>query len=468
MKEILPDVYETTDTYIVKVQNLLKEKFLSAPPLAHLHSFGCQQNVSDGEKIKGLLGVLGYGFTDIPGQADLILYNTCAVRESAEMRVFGNLGELKHLKEQNPELVIGLCGCMAQQETVVEKIKKTYRHVDMVFGTFALSAVPELIYEVLSQRRRVYEISQQDSGIFESEYIIRDSAFKASVPIMYGCNNFCSYCIVPYVRGRERSREPQVIVEEVRQLVLKGYKEILLLGQNVNSYGRGLGEDITFAGLLKELNALEGDFKLRFMSSHPKDASRELIDAIFECDKVAKHLHLPFQSGSDRILRAMNRNYTIENYLKIIDYARQRDPGFSFTSDVIVGFPNETEEDFQQTLDVLRYVKYDNVFTFIYSRRTGTKAADMADSTPEEDKSRRMRELLALQREISSEHYKRFLGKHLTVLAENEGKREGFLTGHSDEFIIVEFKAPKEIIGRYVQVRITAAHNWALTGEIIQ
>lgn len=454
---------------IAAVQTLLRSRYQNAPPLAHVHSFGCQQNVSDGEKIKGILSVMGYGFTDDIEQADIIIYNTCAVRENAELKVFGNLGELKHLKEKNPELVIGLCGCMAQQEQIVQKIKKSYRHVDLVFGTFAMSALPELLEQVLSEHTRAYQIAEQDTGIFESEYVIRDSRFKASVPIMYGCNNFCSYCIVPYVRGRERSREASSIVSEVRALAQKGYKEIFLLGQNVNSYGKGLEEKITFSGLLRRLNEIEGNFKIRFMSSHPKDASFELIDTILDCDKVCKHLHLPFQSGSNRILNAMNRNYAIESYLEIVKYARNQKPDFSFSSDIIVGFPNETYEDFGKTLDVIRTVEFDNLFTFIYSRRTGTKAAEMPDSTSEADKTAWMRELLALQREIATKRYRTFIGQTLTVLAEGKGKKgDGYLTGHSDAFIIVEFKAPEDKIGEFVQVKITGAHNWALTGEIIQ
>lgn len=456
------------DEFIEKVKGLLQAKFQEAPPLAHVHSFGCQQNVSDGEKIKGMLSLMGYGFSDTIDNADLIIYNTCAVRENAESRVFGNIGELKHLKAKNPDLIIGLSGCMAQQEHIVEKIKKTYKHVDIVFGTFAMFTLAELIFKVLTEHTRVYNIDEMDNNIQEDVNIIREGKIKASVPIIYGCNNFCSYCIVPYVRGRERSREPDSIIKEVTELAKAGYKEIMLLGQNVNSYGRGLEDDISFSQLLRRLNDIEGDFKIRFMSSHPKDATVELIDAIIECDKVCKHLHLPIQSGSNRILELMNRNYTHEHYLEIIDYARSKSPDFSFTSDIIVGFPNETYSDFLETKSLIEYVKFDNIYTFIYSKRSGTKATEIIDTTSDEDKTKWMRELLAAQREIATKQYRRFIGKILTVLPECEGKKdENYLTGRSDEYIIVEFKAPKDKIGQYVKVKITDAHNWALVGEIL-
>ena len=468
MKEKINSLNEEQDIFTDKVKKLLELQFQEAPPLAHVHSFGCQQNVSDGEKIKGMLSSMGYGFTDSVDNADLIIYNTCAVRENAEARVFGNIGELKHLKANNPSLVIGLSGCMAQQEHIVEKVKKTYRHVDMVFGTFAMFTLPKLFFEVLSERKRVYDITEIDNSIHEGVKIIRDGKLKASVPIMYGCNNFCTYCIVPYVRGRERSREPSAIISEVTKLAQAGYKEIMLLGQNVNSYGEGLEEKITFSQLLRKLNEIEGNFKIRFMSSHPKDATFELIDTIIECDKVCKHLHLPFQSGSNRILKAMNRIYTREHYLEIVDYARSKLPEFSFSSDIIIGFPNETYEDFLATMNLIEYVKFDNIYTFIYSKRSGTKAAEIVDSTSEADKTKWMRILLSKQREIATVQYRRFIGMTLEVLVEAEGKSgSDYLTGRSNEFIIVEFKAPKDKIGQFVKVKITDAHNWALVGEII-
>ena len=435
---------------------------------AYVRSFGCQLNVSDGEKIQGLLKKMGYSFTEDEQEADLIILNTCAVRENAEDRVYGIVGSMKKLKELKPSLIIGIAGCMTAQSHVAEKIKKSYPQVDFVMGTSAISALPELLLDTLKGAGFSADITEYDdfSEVVEQ---VRGSSFKASVPIMFGCNNFCTYCIVPYVRGRERSRRPEDIISEVRQLVSDGYKEIMLLGQNVNSYGRDLGGDISFPQLLHELNRIDGDFWIRFMSSHPKDASRELIDAIFDCEKVAKHLHLPVQSGSSEVLTRMNRRYTIEDYLEIVDYIRSRDPDFSLTTDLIVGFPDETDEDFRATLDVVKNVQYDNLYSFIYSKRSGTKAAEMSDSTSEEEKGRRMRELLEVQREVSTEHYKRFIGRTMRVLADDVSKKkEGWLTGKSSEFIIVEFEGASSLIGQFVDVEITGAMNWAVTGKITE
>ena len=440
----------------------------SSPRRAYVRSFGCQLNVSDGEKIQGLLKKMGYSFTENEQEADLIILNTCAVRENAEDRVYGIVGSMKKLKELKPSLIIGIAGCMTAQRHVAEKIKKSYPQVDFVMGTSAISALPDLLLETLKGAGFSADITEYDD-FSETVEQVRGSSFKASVPIMFGCNNFCTYCIVPYVRGRERSRRPEDIISEVRQLVSEGYREIMLLGQNVNSYGRDLGGEMSFPQLLRELNRIEGDFWIRFMSSHPKDASRELIDAIFDCEKVAKHLHLPVQSGSSRVLERMNRRYTIEDYLEIVDCIRGRDPGFSLTTDIIVGFPDETEEDFLETLRLIKNVRYDNLYSFIYSKRSGTRAAEMPDSTSEEEKSRRMRELLEVQREVSTEHYKRFIGKTMRVLAEDiSKKKEGWLTGKSSEFIIVEFEGASSLIGQFVDVEITGAMNWAVTGIITE
>jgi tRNA-2-methylthio-N6-dimethylallyladenosine synthase len=455
----------TYKDYISKVKNINLKR--ETPPLCYLHSFGCQQNVSDGEKITGLLVDMGYGVTGDLRSADIIIYNTCAVRENAEMKVFGCVGELKHLKEQNPELIIGLCGCMMQQKHIAEKVQKTYKQVDIIFGTFALNEFPKLLFEAITNKKRICEITENYTENQEEYNIVRNSSFKASVPIMNGCNNFCSYCIVPYVRGRERSRNSSSVLNEIKQLADSGYKEIMLLGQNVNSYGRGLDEKIIFPELLRKINGIDGDFKIRFMSSHPKDATQELIDTIIGCDKICKHLHLPLQSGSNRILKAMNRQYTIEQYMEIVNYARSKIPDFSFTTDIIIGFPNETYEDFLQTMQIVRQVKYDNIYSFIYSKREGTKAAEFEDFTSFEDKSRWMRELLQAQREISTEHYKRFNGRILSVLFDAESKTEGYISGKSDEFIIVESKADKTVIGQRKSVKITRTFNWALQGEII-
>lgn len=431
-------------------------------PLVFLKSFGCQQNVSDGEKIKGMLSKVGYGFTDTIDNAQVIIYNTCAVRENAEDRVFGTIGDLKHIKEQRPDLIIGICGCMAQQQHIADRIKETYKQVDLVFGTFAYNNLYKMLWEVIDERRRVFNITENNVNIDEDFLQLRDDKIRAFVPIMYGCNNFCTYCIVPYVRGRERSRNPESVIEEVKNLVANGYKEITLLGQNVNSYSYG------FAKLLRSINDIEGDFRIRFMSSHPKDASNELIDTILECDKVCKHLHLPLQAGSDRILNAMNRKYTIADYMKIIDYARSKSPEFSFTTDLIVGFPGETYEEFCMTKDVIRKVKYDNIYSFVYSKREGTKAAELDDNISDKQKGLWLRELLLEQREISSEWLSRFVGKTCTVLVEGEGRKgPEYFTGKNDENIIVEFKGSKKLIGEFIQVRITKAMNWALEGELV-
>lgn len=435
--------------------------------LAYVRSFGCQLNVSDGEKIKGLLKNVGYDFTEDEQQADIIILNTCAVRESAEDRVFGIIGSLKKLKEEKPSLIIGVAGCMTAQEHIAEKIKNSYPQVDFVMGTSAINSLPLLLLECLKGKKFSADISEYDDFSEQAEQV-RESTFKASVPIMFGCNNFCTYCIVPYVRGRERSRRSEDIINEVKNLVTNGYKEIMLLGQNVNSYGKDLKNGMSFPELLRELNKIEGDFIIRFMSSHPKDASSELIDVIFECDKVAKHLHLPVQSGNNNVLERMNRKYTVEKYLEIVEYIRKKSPDFSLTTDLIVGFPNETDEEFNSTVDLIKKVKYDNIYSFIYSKRTGTKAAEITDTIPEDIKGQRMRKLLEVQREVSTEHYKRFVGKKMRVLVDGVSKkREGYVTGKSDEFIIVEFEGDKSLVGQFVEVQVIDSMNWAVIGKML-
>lgn len=441
------------------------------PPLAHVHSFGCQQSVYDGERFKGVLAELGYGFTDEVRQADLILYNTCAVRENAEQRVFGNVGALKGLKKKKPELVIALAGCMTEQQQVSEKLKMSYPYVDLVMGSNAAGRLPELLYRVLIEGRRSIRRDAVENGtdttLYEEVPVLHESRFKAFVPVMYGCDNFCSYCIVPYVRGRERSRLPDDVVREVTELVENGCRDITLLGQNVNSYGKGLAQPCSFAQLLRMVNAVPGDFRIRFMTSHPKDCTKELIDAMAECDKVCKHLHLPVQSGSDRILTAMNRHYDLRHYEELLWYARQRIPGLSVTSDIIVGFPGEEREDFLQTLELVRRTRYSALFTFIYSRRSGTAAEKLPDPVPAKEKSRWFRELLDTQGAIGSELLKGYVGKTLRVLAEDEGKTPGTLCCRSEDNTIVEVAAPREMIGEFMQVRIVTAMNWALRGERI-
>ena len=452
------------NTYIEEIR-----KYTSADAKkAYVRSFGCQLNISDGEKIKGLLKNAGYSFTEDENEADLIILNTCAVRENAEDRVFGIVGSMKKLKEQKPSLIIGISGCMTAQEHIAERIKKSYPQVDIVVGTSALNSLPKLLADCIRGQKFGMDIAEY-ADFSQAVEQVRESKFRASVPIMFGCNNFCTYCIVPYVRGRERSRKQVDIIAEVRELVQNGYKEIMLLGQNVNSYGNDFGETEAFPRLLRELDKIEGDFIIRFISSHPKDATKELIDAIFDCKKVAKHLHLPLQSGSSDVLERMNRRYTAEKYLEIVDYIREKDENFSLTTDIIVGFPNESDEEFEATIDMMKRVKYDNIYSFIYSKRTGTKAAEMEDLTPEDVKGKRMRRLLEVQREISTEHYKRFIGKKMRVLADDMSKKKkGCISGKSEEFIIVEFEGDESLIGQFVEVEITGAMNWAVFGKLIK
>lgn len=444
----------------------LVSQVYDTPPLAYVHSYGCQQNVNDGERIKGVLTDIGYGLCDAPEQADLILFNTCAVREHAEQRVFGNVGALKGLKEKKPGLIIGLCGCMANQTHVVEKLRRSYPYVDLVFGVDGIDTLPQLLAQKLRTHKRVLLQPAQRPVIVENIPIRRESEFRAWLPIMYGCDNFCTYCIVPYVRGREKSRRPEDILAEFRSLVQAGYKEITLLGQNVNSYGKGLEEQIDFSDLLNLLCSVPGDYHIRFMTSHPKDASHKLIDTIAAQPKLCKHLHLPVQCGSDRVLAQMNRRYTVEQYMELIEYARSRVPGITFSSDIIVGFPGETEEDFQGTLDLVKKVGYMQLFTFIYSKRTGTKAADMPDETPRSEKTDRMARLLKTQDEIAMGLVKAQVGQTVRVLVEGFGRAEGTLTGRLDNNLTVEFTADPALLGQYAKVKLTSARATVLLGQL--
>ena len=463
-KEINKEELLVQQEYIEKVKaiNAKREQM----PLAHVHSFGCQQNVSDGEKIKGMLAQMGYGFTPETAFADLILFNTCAVRENAEDRVFGNIGALKKLKEKNRNLIIAVGGCMVQQEHIAQRMRKSFPQVDIIFGTHVMHTLPQMIYEKLSENRRTLSIPESDGVIAEGLPVIRESKVKASVPIMYGCNNFCSYCIVPYVRGRERSRDPERIIDEVRELVADGFREITLLGQNVNSYGKDLGTGYDFADLLTDLDKIEGDYLLRFMSSQPKDASHKLIDTIAAQPKLCKHLHLPVQCGSDELLKKMNRHYTIGQYMELIEYARKKVPGITFSSDIIVGFPGETEEDFQDTLELVKKVGYMQLFTFIYSKRTGTKAAELPDPTPRKEKTDRMTRLLATQDEIAMALVKAQVGQTVRVLVEGFGRNEGTLSGRLDNNLTVEFAADPALLGSYATVHLTGARATVLLGEV--
>ena len=441
--------------------------FYETPPLAYVRSYGCQQNVNDGEKIKGVLQDVGYGLCDNVEHADLILFNTCAVREHAEQRVFGNVGALKKLKEQNPRLMIGVCGCMAQQEHIVEKLRQSYPYVDLVFGVDGIDRLPAMLAERIRKGKRYLEKPAERNAVVEELPIRRDSGFRAWLPIMYGCDNFCTYCIVPYVRGRERSREPAAILAEFRQLVEQGYKEITLLGQNVNSYGKGLEHPIDFADLLNLLCEVPGDYQIRFMTSHPKDASRKLIDTIAAQEHLCKHIHLPVQSGSDRLLKEMNRHYNVAQYMDLIRYAKEKIPGVTFSSDIIVGFPGEREEEFLQTVDLVREVGYASLFIFIFSPRPGTRAAGMEDPVPAAEKSRWFAQLQEVQRAIGSARFAGLVGQTLRVLVDGPGKQPGQMTGRDEHGTVVAFAGEEGLGGQFVRVKITEAQNWAVAGELV-
>ena len=435
-------------------------------PLACVRTYGCQQNVSDSEHMKGLLARMGFGFTDIAEEADLILFNTCAVREHAQDRVFGNVGALKTLKRRKPGLLIALCGCMVQQETVTRRIRDSYPFVGLVFGTHVLHRLPELMARALMGEKRVIEIPQEDGVVAEGLPVRRDGTFKAFLPIMYGCNNFCTYCIVPYVRGRERSRTPEAVTAEAEELVKQGYKDITLLGQNVNSYGKGEAHGVGFPELLRRIDAIPGDFLIRFMTSHPKDATPELFEAIAASGKVSRHFHLPFQSGSNRVLRAMNRGYTREQYLDLIRTARRIVPGIVFTSDVIVGFPGETTEEFEDTLSLVEQVRFDALFTFIYSPRKGTPAAEMPDPISKEEKSASFNRLVEAQNRISLEKHQAYIGTVQRCLVDGEGEDPRHnLTARTPGGRLVHLDGDKGLIGQFVDVEITDCSTWALFGR---
>ena len=443
--------------------DLVKQAY-DTPPLAFVHSYGCQQNVNDGERIKGVLVDIGYGLCDKPEDADLILFNTCAVREHAEQRVFGNVGALKGLKEKKPGLIIGLCGCMANQKHVVEKLRQSYPYVDLVFGVDGIDTLPQLIAQKLQKHKRVLLDPAQRPVIVENIPIRRESEFRAWLPIMYGCDNFCTYCIVPYVRGREKSRKPGDILAEFRGLVEAGYKEITLLGQNVNSYGKGLEEQIDFSDLLNLLCTVPGDYHIRFMTSHPKDASHKLIDTIAAQPKLCKHLHLPVQCGSDRLLQQMNRHYTIEQYLELIEYARKTVPGITFSSDIIVGFPGETEQEFSDSLSFMQTCRLAAVHVFPYSRRKGTPAASMPDQIEKSEKERRA----ALAGEVAAKLHNAFLTRQIgtdhDVLFEQTEK--GYFTGHTMNYVKVYCDAA-DLRNEIRRVRVTKLFEDGVLAELI-
>ncbi len=451
----------------VKARNDFECKKTGVRKLYFIETHGCQMNEHDSEKISWLLESMGYHETDDKEKSDFIIYNTCLVRENAELKVYGQLGALKDLKRRKPELMIAVCGCMMQREEARNVIISKYKHVDIIFGTSNIHKLPQLINRYQKTGKTIVDIMEDEKEIEEIESN-RKYSFKAFVDIMYGCNNFCTYCIVPYTRGREKSREPESILKEIENLALQGYKEITLLGQNVNSYGKTLGYKYSFADLLEEVNKIDGIKRIRFMTSHPKDLSDELIQAMGNLDKVCEHLHLPVQSGSNRILKMMNRRYTKEDYLLLIDKIKKAVPNIAITTDIIVGFPGETEEDFNETLDLVEKVKYDSAFTFLYSIREGTIAANMENQVPDEIKHKRFEKLLDTLYPIFYEQNLKYMDTVVEVLAEETSKNnENVLSGRTRTGKLVHFEGEKDLIGKLVDVKITTVKSFTLEGCII-
>ena len=456
--------------FIAKCREIIKERELEIGRKLTFYdqTFGCQMNFKDSEKLNGILEDIGYVKADTE-KADFVYYNTCTVRENANVRVYGRLGALKNYKKKNPEMVIAMCGCMMQEPEEQEKVKTTFKFVDVVFGTHNIFKLAELLYECLSGRKRVFDVWEKTDQIIEDLPSDRKFGFKAGVNIMFGCNNFCSYCIVPYVRGRERSRKPEDIVAEVKKLASEGVVEVMLLGQNVNSYGKNLENPISFAKLLTMVEEVEGIERIRFMTSHPKDLSDELIEVMAKSKKICKQMHLPLQSGSSRLLKIMNRHYDKEQYLTLVDKLRAAIPDIGISTDIIVGFPGETDEDFEETLDVVRKARYDSAFTFIYSKRSGTPAATMPDQVPEDVVKERFDRLLNLVNEISREKTKHLEGTVQSVLVEELNKKiPGYVTGRLSNNSVVHFEGCKELIGKIVDVNLKEAKGFYYMGEMVK
>ena len=434
---------------------------------AFVFTLGCQQNEADSERIRGLLKEVGYDITEKEEEADFLLVNTCAIREHAERRALSIIGRFKHYKAKNPDIVIGVCGCMTAQKHRSEQIKHSYPYVDFAFGTSLLHRLPEFINNALAKGKRRFLLDSEKPQIAEGVKIVRESDYKAWVSIMYGCNNFCTYCIVPYVRGRERSRNMSDVLDEVRDLANRGYRDITLLGQNVNSYGKDLDGKPTIADLLNEISKIDGDFMIHLMTSHPKDASSEMIDALANNTHATKHFHLPLQSGSDKILKSMNRHYNKERYLSIVDELKAKIKDVTFTTDIIVGFPGETEEDFEETVDIIKRVRFDSIFSFIYSPRKGTPAYDM-EQVPEEIKHVRYDKLCKIQNEIANEINQTYVGKVIRVLVDGKSKNnEKVYTSRTEGNKIVHFESEEDYTGTFINVKITRADTFALYGEKI-
>ncbi|OWZ83093.1 tRNA (N6-isopentenyl adenosine(37)-C2)-methylthiotransferase MiaB [Natranaerobius trueperi] len=430
-------------------------------------TFGCQMNEHDSEVLAGMLNQMGFEKAESENEADLLLINTCAVREKAEQKVLGKIGELKKLKEKNPDMVIAVGGCMVQQEHVANKIHRDFKHVDILFGTNNINRFPSLLEDVITKGKRIKEITQDDSTVFEELPHNRENSIKAWVVISYGCDNYCKYCIVPYVRGQQRSRKIEHIKKEVVQLSKKGYREITLLGQNVNSYGKDLGNENGFEQLLEELEDINGIERIRFMTSHPRDFTEELIYKIRDSEKVCEHIHLPVQAGSNRVLKMMGRGYTRERYLYLVDKIREELPNASITTDLIVGFPGETDEEFQETIDLVKKAQFDSAFTFVYSKRSGTPAAEMEEQVPEKIKKQRIQELIDLQKSISANINQKLEGTVQTVLVEDVSKNDAnILTGRTRTDKLVHFPGNKSLVGEFVDVKINHAHSWTIYGEL--
>ncbi|CCZ90163.1 (Dimethylallyl)adenosine tRNA methylthiotransferase MiaB [Clostridium sp. CAG:167] len=453
--------------YMKKCRHWAKQEEgrLGRPLTMSIQTLGCQMNAKDSEKMTAILSYIGYEETEEP-VADLVLFNTCTVRENANMKIYGRLGYLKNHKKKNPHMKIVLCGCMMQEADEVERVRKSYPFVDIVFGTHNIYKLAELLYTQIQSEGRVMDVWEEAKEIIEDLPGKRKYSFKTGVNIMFGCNNFCSYCIVPYVRGRERSREPEEIIKEIRGLVQDGVTEIMLLGQNVNSYGKGLPQEITFADLLRKVNEIEGLERIRFMTSHPKDLSDDLIQAMADCEKVCSHLHLPLQSGSSRILKKMNRHYTKEDYLLLVKKIREKLPEIALTTDIIVGFPGETEEDFEETLDVVSKVRYDSAYTFIYSKRSGTPAASMEDQVPEDVVKERFAKLLKVVQTISAERTNEKLGMTEPVLIEQVNEQdESLVTGRLSNNAVVHLPGDASMIGSIVPVLLKESKGFYYMGQ---
>ena len=469
--EISTEEVERQKEIMQKVFEITQERHTQA--FAYVDTYGCQQNESDSEKLRGMLVEMGYGITGDEFAADVAILNTCAIRENAENRVLGNVGALVHTKKAKKSQIIVFCGCLAAVPETVDKLKESYKHVNLVFPPNMLWKFPELLYQALTERKRVFAKDDEQGMIAEGLPSHRDGTIKAWLPIMYGCDNYCSYCIVPYVRGRERSRSVDDVMDEARLLVADGYKDITLLGQNVNSYRPQSSNDAEkskdgngFPNLLRSINGIDGDFLIRFMTSHPKDASLELFKAMAESEKVARHIHLPFQAGNDRILKLMNRGYTGAEYLEKIEMARELMPDIVITSDVIVGYPGETEEEFEDTLKLIEKAQFDAMFTFIYSKRPGTAAAKLSDNVSREEKQRWFERLMALQNEISEKKHNAYVGKTLKVLVDGEAQGEEYpLKARTNGGRLVHLKADPALLGKFAEAKITHINNWSLFGE---